>query len=406
VRIFDVAVVQRCTMNARSLVLVVFVACHTSASPVATWSPASSGAYRSTDSFHVAVADARATWTNPPSFWPCAIEGATFLCGTTHVLAIHADRIEPEPTLERGRAPGTVETIVGSWPDDAWLVVRTEMLPNTSCGLCHYIAYRWRSDRWEQIAAFADWFPGRAAAWMGELFIVHDRPRRELAVVGTSPSPLARRIVTESRCAVLPEIVATPTMLFVLGAICGGGPVGMSADVTRWTEAGSTVDRPIPAPPDSAPEILKAVATSRGTAIFGAYSRSEDSVDKAVATRFEDGRWISRDPPGQGLLSYGVAPDGTEWAVVDDEDPMKGGVFAREPSGAWQRVDGWRAEALRYGATSTAWVKQVWVAEGSVWLEVVVEGACENTKGCEYRSLLLRTGPATPPVMLARDRGV
>jgi hypothetical protein len=395
-------------MTARILVLVAFVACHPNKPTIPTWSPPTSGAYRSTDAFHVAVADAHATWDNMPSFWPCPLDGATFLCGTGRVLAIRGDRVEPDPALERGRTPGIVETIVGRWPDDAWLVTRTPMGPNVSCGSCHYSVHRWRGDRWERVAELTDWYPGSAVAWYGALFIVRNYPRRVLAVIAADASPLARRIVADSRCALMPGIVATSTTFFVVGSNCKVAP---SQDVTRWTETGPAVERPISLPPVSHTQLLDTVATPHGPAIFGSYAeyadRDDGSVEtdeKAVAIRFEDGRWISRDPPGHVVRSYAGAPDGTEWALVNDDDVTTSGLFVREAGGAWQPADDrWQVEALRYGASP--YVGKLWIAEGSVWLWVEVEDSC-GPGGCENKSLLLRTGASAPAVMIERDRGI
>ena len=252
---------------------------------------------------------------------------------------------------------------------------------------------RWHDDRWVHVDDVDDLFSSSwTAAWQGALFYLRERQPRTLEVVNPAP-PIASRVVEDSHCASMPSIATSRDTLVIVGAACGGA----STDVTRWTASGPMVDKPV-----EWPATVSAIATARGPAIIGGRSIDgmTDPMYLPVGVRLDGDRWRSFDPPGQSVYSYAIAPDGTEWAIVEEQGPA---VVAREPGGAWQRVDRWRAEVQPYGAAMSVSPDKVWIAEGSVWLAVQLDGGCGmNTPPCELRDLLLRTGPRVDPVMFDR----
>jgi hypothetical protein len=87
----------------------------------------------------------------------CPIEGRAFVCGLGQVLFVDGDEIRHEAALDAGlsRTPhgdleGVVSTMVGSWPDDAWLVL------TTACCNPRVLrrVYRFVGDGWAERATF------------------------------------------------------------------------------------------------------------------------------------------------------------------------------------------------------------------------------------------------------------
>jgi hypothetical protein len=162
----------------------------------------------------------------------------------------------------------------------------------------------------------------------------------------------------------------------------------MNRSLTRVSETGMTTVA-LPEATD-----LAVVASDRGAMIFGGTALYEARVLGRV-----DRAWAPIDVPGQGqITSYAKAPDGTEWIAVHNEPgDNRGKVFARAPGARWQPVD-WQSATATYGTSPD--LDRLWIAEGSVWITTYVDGVCHHTKGCLYRSLLLRTGSAAPSLSL------
>jgi hypothetical protein len=85
-----------------------------------------------------------------PSGSLCPTRGRTFVCGLGEVL-VDQEGIRRDESLESGlaRTPegyldGDVDMIVGTWPDDAWLVQAV----SRSNPAIPYRVYQWRASRW------------------------------------------------------------------------------------------------------------------------------------------------------------------------------------------------------------------------------------------------------------------
>jgi hypothetical protein len=81
----------------------------------------------------------------------CPIEGRAFVCGLGQVLFVDGEEIRHDAALEvglsrisRGDLAGVVSTIVGRWPDDAWLVQATACCnPHIPRRVYRYIGGGW-----------------------------------------------------------------------------------------------------------------------------------------------------------------------------------------------------------------------------------------------------------------------
>lgn len=117
----------------------------------------------------------------------CPIQGAVFVCGIRRMVRLVGDDLVHEPALEAGlphandgHLTAQVDSLLGSWPDDAWLVT----------GYHQPALHRWSKDRWVQQQSWPEtvqitpWRPGRVLVYFYRLY-----DREVFETYGDGPAP-------------------------------------------------------------------------------------------------------------------------------------------------------------------------------------------------------------------------
>jgi hypothetical protein len=353
-----------------------------------------------TEPFAVAMFTSEATSGNGGAFYLCPIEGKTFVCGSHELLVADGGTIQ-EAHLEAGIPPDQrIVDVLGTWPNDAWLVTHAH---GGECYQCEYVAYRWRGRRWQEVERFTTLIGVKMAVWREHLVVLDydDRsktpPTRKLTVIG---EPRVRLPHPSNGCAeawALNAIAATADSLFASWSSCA-----LQTGIEQW----SAFDAP------GRFEVVRSSTTDVRFTVLGPHEvmaygmRFEDRGPFMM--HFDGARWQTYETPQKdpkasdddvfSVYSYARAPNGIEWALFDEHDSRE--VWTRVPHEPWKRLEGWRAATRKLGEEPTP--TALWIADGSVWLDVFVSTNCSGEKGCDMREALLRTGMPAGAHAIAR----
>jgi len=308
----------------------------------------------------------------PPGLRLCDVHGATLLCGSAAVLAVRGSTIVRDRALEAGlpREPdGSLDAsdidVVGSWPDDAWLLLKRWDVPPPT----EVTVFRWDGSRWvvalpkasvvDTDIAVRSWGPGAALLVRGGTFDGSEWLRG----IGRG-SGIVPRIATAGGCR--PSFPGIgPVATFGDGSLALVTSFHCSADdevLETWSRPGArAVVRPLPHDGDAGVTSGFAYGIAGRSAtdliVFGGEHRSA-GPDRNYLGRFDGNGWERLEPPveGSGILSYAADPSGGAWAVVD----AKRSLWHRG-AGGWQPVPlplaGYEAERVTVADDGTVWVR-------------------------------------------------
>ncbi len=298
----------------------------------------------------------------PPFLTLCPLRGATFVCGLADLLRVEGDTIVHQPELERGlprtadgKLDGFVPSMVGSWPDDAWMAFEVTAMPPA-----HYQIYRWTTDRWVQLADLRDVGGLPMTPYRGGLLALHrfweggGQVRTELLTLGAARGS-ALRLAAGRLCGLEGE--------GLVSIAAGGGALFLEASDCRILE--TAIERWAPGRRQGIVELLPGEPT-----LFGLYAESgADAVtwglttdgrfDRGFLARFDGKSWRSEElpPPIQAVADYVRSPDGREWLRAR-ADVGQESLWSRTASRGW---------VLEH-EIGVPGVAQFWVADGDLWL--------------------------------------
>lgn len=228
----------------------------------------------------------------------CPVEGAVFACGSEKLAVLRDQGFVRDPALEAGLPGGRfIQTIVGKWPESAWL-----LYSNPGNGNWSFAVYRWKSTRWERALDVPQGMVTlgvQLVAWKGGALarIEESDPSGAKATAKMVPldasGPLPDfplPLASPSTCKSWPQntrLMSTPSGDLVgVGATCDG----KRALVAHWPSGGKT------------PTVKDLPACSDGTAPV--------ADPTPLQTGFGVVGWCDNTP-------YVAVSDGTGWSKVD-----------------------------------------------------------------------------------------
>lgn len=308
-----------------------------------------------------------------------------------------------------------VHAFGGVWPDDAWLVTQHEM----SRGSYPQQVHRREGERWRKLDNKVDllyWyyaaiFPGKDGQHLGlRMYDTDPALYEDYTEQPTRTQRRARRMLEATRPG-FDVLGAPPTP--ALPVIAGGlEPITAAAAPTGelFLLARRTVD-------DRERAVLQRWGTDGDAAIHGTVDalpyggrcgqlvvRARDEVylactpwndeKKSALLRFDGAAWTS-EPSADGteIQHFAVAPDGTQWMIVDSpvgyqDDFDKNELWRRAPGGAWEHVD---LPELRF--PDRALPEWIWPWEGGEYvLDPPDPAAAARSYPVSPRSVLARAG--------------
>jgi hypothetical protein len=259
-----------------------------------------------------------------------------------------------DPALARGlRNDGFVKTIVGTWPDSAWLVSANPHEGNWS-----FNVYRWRLSRWEHVLDVPPGSVGRGfsiGAWRGGVFGRIDDddaagpPKVKIVRLDGGPPPTFAAPPRKSQDCYsewvhVPEVLATGDGdLFAFGDPCDS-PDGLTTILERWLRSANKPEIfPVLSPGLGSPSrcyASKVVALDRGLAALGSCGNGE--VERPYLARFDGQVWAEISAPEVRGEAVGYTHDASgEWLVTGSNhwSQNKGNTLLRRTAGnEWETI--------------------------------------------------------------------
>ncbi len=251
----------------------------------------------------------------------CAIEGALFVCGTGRVVRLEGDDLIHDDALEggllrdeSGALHGSIHAMLGRYPDDAWLVMKSGLNIGTEAlyrraGSQWTLAKKWKIESVTGSLEHLHWKPGKVAVLANSL-AGNDKSTVEVVTkAGAAPMPALPAAGACPQWLRYPSLgVAKDGSLVLTGTRCDGDTPAwlrlapgkaaekrdgtpdfaaappaeyaiVSSNLVRRTADGSTEEIPLPPPP---------VADASTLVPFQVIMRSKN--DYVVAARFKKER--------------------------------------------------------------------------------------------------------------------